>query len=92
MRLQRRMMSVGPLENEAYRQLTKVAKANDHENAEIFVTNLIDEICEDANCSIWVPIAITKEDLEFAQRLWSEDFRVMLDAVLADALDMLRAK
>jgi hypothetical protein len=39
---------------------------------------------------MWVPVALTKEDSDYAVGRWGEDFRVLLDQLLGEALDMER--
>ncbi len=72
------------------RQLTSVAKANGHATAEEFIGEMVAEIATDEDCLIWVPVALTKEDYDFAVGRWGEDFRVLLDQLLGDALDLER--
>jgi hypothetical protein len=53
---------------------------------------MLEVIATDEDCHFWVPVALTKEDYDFAVKLWAEDFRVMLDQAIGDALDRERRR
>jgi hypothetical protein len=89
-RLTQRLVSAGPFANETYKQLNKIANANGHATVETLVGDMLAVIASDEDCHIWVPVALTKEDYKYAVELWEEDFRVMLDQLIGDALDRVR--
>ncbi len=91
-RLAQRLVSAGPVDNDTYRQLTKVAHANRHATVESLVGDMLEVIATDEDCHFWVPVALTKEDYDYAVKLWAEDFRVMLDQAIGDALDRERRR
>jgi hypothetical protein len=89
-RLTQRLISAGPVNNDTYKQLNKVANANGHATVESLVDDMLSVIATDEDCLIWVPVALTKEDYEYAVERWDGDFRVMLDQLIGDALDRVR--
>jgi uncharacterized protein with ATP-grasp and redox domains len=89
-RLTQRLVSAGPVDNDTYKQLNKVANANGHATVETLVSDMLEVIATDEDCHRWVPVALTKEDYDYAVELWEEDFRVMLDQLIGDALDRVR--
>ncbi len=91
-KLTQRLVSAGPVDNDTYKQLTKVAHANGHATVESLVGNMLEVIATDEDCLMWVPIALTKEDHDYAVGRWGDDFRVLLDELLGEALDGERAK
>lgn len=91
-KLSQRLISAGPVDNVTYKQLTKVANANGHATVETLVGDMLEVIATDEDCHFWVPVALTKEDYDYAVELWDEDFRVMLDQALGDALDRERRR
>jgi hypothetical protein len=91
-KLQQRMITAGPYENENYRYLTRVAKANDCDTAEEFLGKILEVILSGQDDSLrWVPVALTKSDLNFAAEKWGEEYPVMLDETLAEGLGKERA-
>jgi L-lactate utilization protein LutB len=89
-KLSQRLVSAGPVDNNTYKQLNKVANANGHATVETMMGDMLAVIATDEDSHIWVPVALTKEDHQYAVELWEEDFRVMLDQLLGDALDRVR--
>jgi hypothetical protein len=89
-KLTQRLVSAGPVDNDTYKQLNKIANANGHATVETLVSDMLAVIASDEDCHIWVPVALTKEDYKYAVELWDEDFRVMLDQLIGDALDRVR--
>jgi hypothetical protein len=75
-----------------YKQLNKVANANGHATVESLMGDIIAVIATDDDCLMWIPVALTKDDYKFAVERWGEDFRVLLDQLLGEALDMERLK
>lgn len=92
--LQQRLVSAGPLDNDSYRRLTKVAKFNGHETAEEFLSAIVNDMLtsdkDDDGELRWETVAMRSEDHDFAVGRWGEAYRVMLDQTLADALDFER--
>jgi hypothetical protein len=91
-KLTQRLVSAGPVDNETYKKLNNVANANGHATVETLVGDMLAVIASDEDCHIWVPVALTKEDYKYAVELWDEDFRVMLDQLIGDALDRERRR
>ena len=92
MPLARRMLSIGPINNTEYQQLRTVAKANGHESPEDFVGEMVADIATDEDGHIWIPIAMTQADYDFAVGRWGDDFRGCLDQTLGHALDLERLR
>jgi hypothetical protein len=91
-KLSQRLVSAGPVDNDTYKQLNKVANANGHATVETLVGDMLAVIATDEDCHMWVPVALTKDDHKYAVELWDEDFRVMLDQLIGDALDRERRR
>jgi hypothetical protein len=86
-----RLVSVGPFDNDTYRQLTKIGKANGYDSAEEFIGEMVEEIASDKDCLAWTPLAMQWDDYKFAvERFGEEDVRAMLDQLVGDALDIER--
>lgn len=90
-KLSQRLVSVGPLDNDTYRRLTKVARNNGHDTAEEFVDQLVrDVLAEVEGDHVWVAVAVARVNHDFAVGKWGEDASVMFDDVLGRALDAER--
>jgi hypothetical protein len=84
-------VSAGPFDNASYDSLRKLAKANECDTVEEFVTQLVGDMVGDEEPHVWKPIALDKAHWDYAVGRWGEeDARVLLDQLLGEAIEAER--